>query len=123
MPKISERQKIIEEIEEVFILQNLIDYSSEESSSANEEYSYEDDDDDLWIFYEQIQCNRYLELREHVARAPDRLNWLFFQLDGMRFKQEICVAKNCFYNLLEKIENHPIFQSKTHIKQYPVYHQ
>jgi hypothetical protein len=122
MPKISERKKIINEIEQVLILQKLIDSSSEESSSDIDEH-LDDDDDNLQILYEQIQCNRYLELREHIARAPDHLDWLLFQLDEKRFKQEIRITRYYFQELLAKIENHPIFQNRTCNKQRPVYHQ
>lgn len=122
MPKLSERKKIIKDIEQALILRKLLDSSSEGSSSDNDEH-LSDSDDDLQILYEQIQCNRYLEPREHIVRAPEPLDWLLFQLDEKRFKQEIRITRNYFQELLAKIENHPIFQSRTCNKQRPIYHQ
>ena len=121
MPKKSERQNVIEDIEQEFILQELIGSSSEDGSSSDIDEHF--DDDDLWMLYVQVQCNRYLEPRERVARAPDRLDWLLFHLDEKRFKQEVRITRNYFQELLVKIENHPIFQSSTHTKQRPVHHQ
>ena len=117
MPKKSERQKVIEDVEQEFV-----GSSSEDGSSSDIDELF-DDDDDLGMLYVQVQCNRYLEPRERVARAPDRLDWLFFQLDEKRFKQEVRITRNYFQELLVKIENHPIFQSSTHTKQRPVHHQ
>src|SRR5437870_3438141 len=54
--------------------------------------------------------------REHVSRAPQRLEWLLFQLDERRFKQEVRITKDAFQELLVKIENQPIFQNRSNKK-------
>jgi hypothetical protein len=113
MPKKSERQTLIQDIEQQLVLQELLSSSSDEGSSPDSLHD-EDENDDIWMVYMLLQCNRYLEPRESVSRAPDRLNWLLFHLDELRFKQEIRVTRGYFQELLTKIERHPIFQKKSH---------
>src|SRR3954447_10770975 len=104
MPKKSERQELLDDIEQELILRELLDSSSEDERSSEEESEHvdRDDDDDIWQLYVQVQCNRYLEPREHVPRAPQRLEWLLFQLDERRFKQEVRITKDAFQELLVK---------------------
>ena len=123
MPKKSERRKLIDDIEQELILRKLGFFSEDEELDEDNCDHLGDDDDDLWRLYTQVQSNRYLEPREHVARAPERLNWLLLELDDKRFKQEVRVTKAFFQELLVKIEDHHIFQNKANKKQRPVHHQ
>jgi len=123
MPKESDRLGFIKDTEQALILQEMDSSSDGESSSDHDDDDIDHDDDDIWMLYTQLQCNRYLEPCKRIAQAPDHLDWLYFELDDKRFKQEVRITRNDFNELVVKIGNHPIFQSNTHNKQRPVYHQ
>ena len=40
-----------------------------------------------------IERNRYLGPRNLVARAPQRITWLLYEIDDVRFKQEIRMGR------------------------------
>jgi hypothetical protein len=118
MPQQSERQMLIGELEEMLTIQELQNVLSE-----NEDPSSEIGRNMIWEAYVQIQSHRYLEQRGHVSLAPDCLDWLLYELDDKRFKQEIRMSKLNFQNLLAHIANHPIFKNKSNHPQRPVEHQ
>src|SRR5271155_4971633 len=125
MPRKTERKLVIEQIEQELILRNLLESSSEEESSSVENSSsdQDDSDDDIWALYAQVLSNRYLESREGVARAPERLDWLLYNLDNGRFRQEVRITRLHFWELVNKIESHTVFQTTWCKNQRPVYHQ
>lgn len=124
MPKKSERQSLIHDIEQQLVLEELLSSSSDEEPSSDFLHD-EDENDDIEMVYMLLQCNRYLQPRESVSRASNRLKWLLRQLDETRFKQEIRVTRGYFRELVTKIKHHPIFQKKekSRKKQRPVIHQ
>ena len=73
--------------------------------------------------YVQVQLQRYLEPRGHVARASDHLDWLLYELDDKRFKQEVRMTRQSFQDLLVPTENHPVFKNNSNNRQRPVHHQ
>lgn len=115
MPKQSERQHLINELEQALALQDL--ESSDDSDSDFDVHGI------LWMTYVQVQCQRYLEPRNQIVRAPDRLEWLLYELDDKRFKQEVRMSRHYFQELVISIENHTIFQNNSNHQQRPVHHQ
>jgi hypothetical protein len=128
MPKQSERQQTIQELEQVLVLQELIDFSSDGEDYENSINSDNNNDNDnnndiIWAAYIEVQCQCYLEPRSCIARSPDRLNWLLYELDDKRFKQEARMSRQYFQDLLIHIEGHSIFQNKSNNPQRPIHHQ
>src|SRR5262249_32612653 len=83
----------------------------------------DNDDDMVWDTYVRVQCQRYLEPRSRVARPPDRLDWLLYELDDRQFKQEVRMSRQYFQDLLLHIENHPVFQNNSNSPQRPIHQQ
>ncbi|KAL7745880.1 hypothetical protein RI367_008812 [Sorochytrium milnesiophthora] len=76
--------------------------------------------DDYLNMHLLLTGNCYLSARPSVPRAPSRLGWLLYQLDGERFKQEVRASRPMFWELVARIEQHPVFANRSKNKQAPV---
>ena len=81
MPRKTERQMLLEEIDQALILRNLNYSSSEDENFSDGEQLYDNSDeydnsgDDFGTMYVSLRISRYLEPRERVAREPERLDF------------------------------------------------
>lgn len=117
MPSQSERQEIIEELEEALILWEIMHLFEKDDGKDDPTYKA------LEAAYLFIYSQRYLLTREGIRRAPNRLDWLLNELDDGRFKQETRMSKENFFQLLALIEKHEIFHTAGRRPQRPVHHQ
>ena len=155
MPNVSERQQLIQELEEALVVLHIQErnrFSAEFFRIlmfSNPEHLLRDlsalflnnklhlPQDHITVIqsvfhnnrtnfleaYQQIVSRRYLSNREMVPRAADRLCWLFTVLDDDRFRQEARMSRGFFFQLVNLIENHPIFHNNWKCPQRPVSQQ
>jgi hypothetical protein len=60
--------------------------------------------------YLRLISSRYLEARHPVQRMHNRLVWLLHCADEKRFKHETRMSKTFFYEILNLISGHQVFQ-------------
>jgi hypothetical protein len=77
----------------------------------------------LELLRQSILSRRYLAPRERVSRPPNRLDWLLYDLDNRRFKQEVRTTRTHFWQLVQRIQGHFIFHNRSRHPQRPVEHQ
>ena len=110
MPKVSERQKLLTDVESM--LEMLILNGQEDSKDFS-------DFMDLTI---ALSASRFLNLRKHLAKNRN-MNEMFLKYGPRDFKQAARMDKLSLERLLEMICDDPIFQSGNKKKQAPVWIQ
>jgi DDE superfamily endonuclease len=109
MPKISDRQRLIQELDELIRLSIIND----------------DDNSDLEELMElrwSVEETRFINPRIPIPRNRSMIDmlWRYNEYD---FKQEIRMCKNFFKTLVHVIENHPIFHNNARNTQRNVWEQ
>ena len=104
------------------------------NDDSSDDESCDEGDDRLWksplsalpweaiseqSYNQRYQCDR----KYKVARALERIAWLFSELDEGRFVQEVRMSKEAFFLVLGKMKDHSIFASFGNKPQRPVYIQ
>lgn len=111
MPKISERQVLLAELDN--ILKMLAIFGDENTEDADEIL-------ELKAF---VYCSRFINLRQHV-RKNKAMNELLWSYGEREFKQLVRMKKSSFLKLLGIISKNPIFgQPDSRHKQAPVWVQ
>ena len=110
MPRLSERQALIGELEETlkwFVL-------NDEEESV--------DFADLMEARELVELTRFLNLREYLQKNKD-LPYMLWEYSDRDFKQAVRMRKASFVKLVELIEGDSIFKNNSRHKQAPVWIQ
>ena len=111
MPKISKRQKTIKEIDQILFL--LILFDSEE----NEEQIQE-----LMELKAHILSFRFFEPYQSIPKSLQHRTTLL-TLPTSEFRQAFRMNKDTFLFILNRIQNHQVFQNNSYNKQQPVWIQ
>jgi hypothetical protein len=110
MPRVSERQKLLNEVDS--LLETMILYGDEKSKDFSQ----------LMEVKVALSTFRFLNLRKHLAKNRS-MNEMFLQYGHRDFKQVARMDKRSFERLVEMISGDPIFQSDNRKKQAPVWIQ
>ena len=110
MPKISERQKLIKEVDHV--LKRLAIFGEDNT----------DDFEELLMLKWQIESCRYFNLRQHFEknRTMNDMLWRFSETD---FRQIVRMNKKSFKGLVGLLGSHRVFHNRSRVKQAPAWIQ
>ena len=108
MPKISERQRLIEDIDELL-----------EKIMLDDDDNTEDLEDifELKIF---IESSRFISSRKTIPKNPS-MNDMLWIWPEEAFKQEVRMGKVAFVRLVNLIESHEVFKNNSRYKQKAVW--
>ncbi|OBZ80416.1 putative nuclease HARBI1 [Choanephora cucurbitarum] len=106
MPKSSERQTTLTSLAGFSILKVIKQRLEDES------ISYTDMTNEVLELraYEVVARQRYMSTCSSIPRAPSRFEWFIHDLDEERFKQMFRMKQSRFFQLYEKIKDHPVYQ-------------
>ncbi|OQR88260.1 hypothetical protein ACHHYP_07002 [Achlya hypogyna] len=76
----------------------------------------------LLHIYEAVLAHRYLYDRTRLPKREPPFNYLF-SLRPKEFKQEARTSQESFWQIVERIQTHAVFSSKSNYKQAPVEEQ
>jgi len=122
MPKVSERQLVIDEIEQFIEASLLLDALDVEDSSSDEssESSSDSDMDPIDIAFELLTDalgKRYHAPRLRVPKSNHFRMEILFNLPCNRFAQQMRMSPTAFRHILNLIEINPIFMNNGHCPQ------
>lgn len=110
MVKYSEREQLINEIDDILELMVLDDLDQAPDFL------------DLIELQMLIKSNRYLNEKTRIPKSSAMNDMLWLWPDDV-FKQEVRMSKRCFIIFISMIENHEVFKSKSNHKQKSVWIQ
>ncbi|CAM6128040.1 unnamed protein product [Calypogeia fissa] len=150
MPRVSDRQRALHFVREKLELSMALASSSSDDDSSNnksgsdDDMKYSDSDSDLDLLlssdsddgldpyeleanptelaelYFVMEATRYFVDRPLTNKSKDFVENFFHELPPKLFRQLTRMDKGSFFELVRRIENHPIFSNKSTLEQAPV---
>ena len=103
MPRNSERQGLLNALEEGWIGVQLLDYVAD--------IDLPDLGESLEVILLAVLSNRYLQPRSRIPKAPLPYEWILHEMDQCEFRQQFRLHRASFDQLLGLVEGHSVFQS------------
>lgn len=116
MPRISEKQLLLRNLEHVIALASLEDPSTDSSDDS----CVDTEEDALGELYAVVSSQRYLKPRMLVPKCSRWLIEVLPELDDNRFRTFVRVNRGGFRDILREIENDPVFTNTSRHSQTPV---
>lgn len=110
MPKTSERQELLREMDLVMKVM------------AGDDADETEDFEEVAEMRELIESVRYLNLRDHIDKNKE-LPDLLWQYSDRDFRQAVRMNKDSFQRLVQLIETDPVFENSAKYKQTPTWIQ
>jgi len=141
MPRLSERKKFLQVLEQMALLEELlpeseISSSDEETNSTRSESSgnessdgttTEEEDDDLFasplFLLSYFESVRYINRKSSVPKSRQYMESVLPELDDDKFKSEMRVSRDAFRFILNQIQDRQVFMNRSFNKQLPVQDQ
>jgi hypothetical protein len=111
MPRVTERQALLQDLESLQVLKMLL--GEEEDMEAYE----------ICDVHALILSNRYLSPPVPFTKSREFVESFLLALPRRQFKQVVRMSKEAFAALTSKIENHEVFHNNSTVTQRPVYQQ
>jgi hypothetical protein len=107
MPRISEKQACLKQLEYLILVSKLRDLSDQRNNNEDNGNRFTRL---LILWYLKMQSDRYLD-RSNVRLHPcyDMHGFMLNHMDAISFKQEVRMSKERFLTLVELIRHHQVF--------------